>query len=98
LLKRRSSHSVAVNSPHFRDNPKIRRFCRLMFHRSLRCVACVVVEFHSSHSFIILQVALFDFPCVVVEFHSSHSFDSLLLIFVIFFFVVFENSTGIGVI
>ena len=51
-------HSFAVNSPRFRDNPKIRRFCSLMFHRSLSCVACVVVESHSSHSFIILQVSL----------------------------------------
>jgi len=39
LLKRRSSHSVAVNSPHFRDIPKIRRFWRL-FVTSFASLLC----------------------------------------------------------
>jgi hypothetical protein len=73
-------HCSATVSPWillvFVINPKIRRFCSLMFHRSLCCVACVVVESHSSHSFIILQGSLFNFSCVVVEFHSSHSYSS----------------------
>jgi hypothetical protein len=67
---------------------------------------CVVVEFHSSHSFAHFSVifcrfwrhiyspfALFRACCVVVEFHSSHSFVN----YSSFLYAYCENSTGFDV-
>ncbi len=58
---------------------------------ALCCSACVVVEFHSSHSFhhLVSSFALCCASCVVVEFHSSHSFTiSPRIVVLVFFFVL----------